>query len=156
MDRFQTLLLWTSALGALLVAGMFFAFSNFIMRGLERLPASQGIAAMNSINVTVINPLFMALFLGTGLICAALALINLCSLPDLAAVKILAASAVYIIGCIGVTMMFNVPLNDSLAAVQADSAALWADYLKTWVMWNSVRCIASLAAGALMVSALIA
>ena len=156
MDRFQTLLLWPSALGALLIAGVFFAFSNFVMRGLERLPASQAVSAMNSINITVINPLFMALFLGTGLICAALALMNLSSLPDPVAVRVLAASAVYLIGCIGVTMMFNVPLNDRLAAGQADSAALWADYLKSWVMWNSVRALASLAAGALLFSALIA
>ena len=126
MERFHIILLWTSALGALLMAGVFFAFSNFIMRGLARLPGSGGIAAMNAINVTVINPIFMALFLGTGLICATLAVMHLSTIPDPAAVKIIAASTVYIIGCVGVTMIFNVPLNDALAAAPADSAALWA------------------------------
>lgn len=156
MERYQTLLLWTSALGALVIAGVFFAFSNFVMSGLARLPPSQGMAAMNSINVTVINPLFMALFLGTGLACAALVVMNISSLSDAAAVKIIAGAAIYIIGSIGVTMMFNVPLNDALAAAPGDSAALWADFLKSWVMWNSVRGLASLAAGALFISSLIA
>jgi uncharacterized membrane protein len=155
MDRLQTMLLWTSALGALLISGVFFAFSSFVMSGLGRLPASRGIEAMNSINVTVINPLFMAVFLGTGLAMAALAAMNLSSLPDPAALKMAAGAALYLLGCIGVTVIFNVPLNNALAAAPADGAALWADYLKTWLMWNHVRGIASLAAGVLMISALI-
>jgi uncharacterized membrane protein len=154
MDRLHTTLLWTSALGAILTAGVFFAFSSFIMRGLQRLPAGQGAAAMNSINMTVINPLFMAVFLGTGLVCATLAAMSLPALPSRGALKILAAAAAYIIGSIGVTMVFNVPLNNALALGQGDSAALWAHYVKTWTAWNSVRGLASLAAGALMISAL--
>jgi uncharacterized membrane protein len=156
MERIQTPLLWISAPGAFLMAGVFFAFSNFVMSGFERLPPKDGMAAMNSINVTVINPLFMALFLGTGLAAALLAIMNFSQLPAPSAVKIIAGAAVYLGGSIGVTMIFNVPLNDSLAAAQADSAALWSDYLKTWVMWNSVRGVASLVSGALLVAALIA
>ena len=132
MKMFETLLMWTSALGALLIAGVFFAFSSFIMTGLGRLPANQGMAAMNSINVTVINPLFMAVFLGTGLAAAALIVTNFSSLPDPAAIKIITGALVYLIGSIGVTMIFNVPLNDALAAAGDDGAALWPDYLKTW------------------------
>jgi uncharacterized membrane protein len=156
MERIQMLLLWSCALGALLMAGVFFAFSNFIMSGLERLPSKDGMAAMNSINVTVINPVFMFVFLGTGLAAAALAIMNFSSLPAASAMKIIAGAAIYIAGSIGVTMIFNVPLNDALAAAQPDSAALWADYLKTWVMWNSVRGLASLVSGALLAAALIA
>jgi uncharacterized membrane protein len=155
MDRFQTLLLWTSALGALLIAGVFFAFSNFVMSGLGRLPQKDGMAAMNSINVTVINPIFMAVFLGTGLAALTLAALRFSSLPEPSAIKILAAAAIYLIGSIGVTMIFNLPLNDALAAAggSAEGAAKWADYLNTWTLWNHVRCLASLAAGALMFSA---
>lgn len=154
MEGIQNLLLWASALGTLLITGVFFAFSNFIVRALARLPAGEGTAAMNAINVTVINPLFMTVFLGTGLLCAALAVMSFSSLPAPAAIKIIAAAAVYIIGSIGVTMIFNVPLNNALAAAPADGAALWADYLKAWTLWNSVRGLASLAAGALLISAL--
>jgi uncharacterized membrane protein len=154
MKMFETLLMWTSALGALLIAGVFFAFSSFIMSGLARLPAGQGIASMNSINVTVINPLFMATFLGTALAAAALIVTHFSSLPDPAAIKIITGALFYLIGAIGVTMIFNVPLNDALAAAGAEGGALWADYLRTWTMWNHVRCIASLSAGALLFSAL--
>jgi len=45
-----------SALGSGLIAGAFFAFSTFVMGALGRLPAAHGIAAMQSINVVVINP----------------------------------------------------------------------------------------------------
>ena len=58
-----------AALGCGLMAGVFFAFSAFVMNALARLPAAAGIAAMQSINITVINPLFMTVFLGTAANC---------------------------------------------------------------------------------------
>ena len=54
-----------SALGAGLVAGIFFAFSSFVMKALGRLPRDQGIRAMQSINVTVLNPWLFSAFFGT-------------------------------------------------------------------------------------------
>jgi hypothetical protein len=38
--------------------GVFFAFSSFVMAALRRLPAAQGIAAMQSIHVTAVTPVF--------------------------------------------------------------------------------------------------
>ena len=55
-------------LGSALVGGVFFAFSSFVMKALARVPSSQGIAAMQSINVVVINPSFLGAFLGTALL----------------------------------------------------------------------------------------
>ena len=49
-----------TALGCGTIAGVFFAFSAFVMKALHRLPAVQGIAAMQSINVVAITPAFMA------------------------------------------------------------------------------------------------
>lgn len=43
----------TAALGCGLIAGVFFAFSTFVMKGLARIPTEAGVAAMQSINVTV-------------------------------------------------------------------------------------------------------
>ena len=51
-------LIFAAAIGSGLVAGIFFAFSSFVMAALGRLPSDHGIAAMNAINVTVINPMF--------------------------------------------------------------------------------------------------
>src|SRR5687768_13749063 len=62
-----------TALGSGLIGGVFFAFSTFVMRALARLPAAAGIAAMQGINVAVINPWFLVPFLGTAVAGVALA-----------------------------------------------------------------------------------
>jgi uncharacterized membrane protein len=59
-----------SSLGCGLIAGAFFAFSTFVMKALGNLPPAHGIAAMQSINVVVINPWFLTPFIGTAVVCA--------------------------------------------------------------------------------------
>ena len=44
-----------SALGSGLIAGVFFWCSSFVIKALGKLPPTQDIAAMRSINVEVIN-----------------------------------------------------------------------------------------------------
>jgi len=66
-------LTFLAALGCGLVAGIFFAFSSFVMRGLASVPPTQGIAAMQSINVAVLNRWFFAVFFGTAACCLLLA-----------------------------------------------------------------------------------
>jgi uncharacterized membrane protein len=51
------LLTLAASLGSGLAAGFFFAFSFCVMQALGKIPASQGIAAMQSINVVVIKRL---------------------------------------------------------------------------------------------------
>ena len=70
-------LLLVSALGCGLIGGVFFAFSSFVMGALARLPPAQGIAAMQSINIVVINPVFLLAFMGTAVGCGALAVLSL-------------------------------------------------------------------------------
>ncbi len=64
-------LIFAAAIGSGLVARIFFAFSSFVMAALGRLPSDHGIAAMNAINVTVINPVFFLAFFGTAALCVA-------------------------------------------------------------------------------------
>ncbi|HTF63939.1 MAG TPA: hypothetical protein VK638_14740, partial [Edaphobacter sp.] len=61
-------IVFVAAICSGIVAGIFFAFSSFVMAALARIPPAQGAAAMNSINVTVINPGFMSVFMGTALL----------------------------------------------------------------------------------------
>jgi uncharacterized membrane protein len=61
MDGFLFALTLFAALGCGVVAGVFFAFSAFVMRALARLPAQQGIAAMQAINVAAVTPVFIRL-----------------------------------------------------------------------------------------------
>jgi len=132
------LLVLASALGCGLVAGVFFAFSTFIMKALARLPAPQGIAAMQSINIVVINPAFMGALFGTAILCIALLITGGGNAAPFARWGAIA----YLIGTIGVTMAGNVPLNDRLAKLEPQeesSAAVWQDYVKRWTTWNHVR-----------------
>ena len=55
-------------LGSALIGGVFFAFSSFVMKALARVPSHEGIAAMQSINVVVLNPSFLGVFMGTTVI----------------------------------------------------------------------------------------
>jgi uncharacterized membrane protein len=150
-DSFFVLKLF-AALGCGLIAGVFFAFSTFVMKALgQQLPA-QGIATMQSINITVINPWFMTAFLGTAAVCAFFVIFSLFKWQQSTAVYWLVGSLLYLVGTFLVTMIRNVPLNNALAIAKPDSsegANLWAKYLTNWTFWNHVRTIAALAAAAI-------
>ena len=64
IDSVITGLLWFSAIGCGLIAGVYFAFSTFIMTALQRVGSAQGAAAMNATNAAILRSLFMPLFLG--------------------------------------------------------------------------------------------
>jgi uncharacterized membrane protein len=148
LERSLYSLTFVSAIGSGLSAGVFFAFSSFIMAALARISPQSGIDAMNAIGVTVINPGFMLAFLGTGLLCLVLLTGAYYWWGGLDAWLLLAACLIYLAGSIGVTMTLNVPLNDALAAVQSDTPeahAFWQTYLSEWTFWNTVRTLASLA-----------
>ncbi len=144
-----------SALGCGLVAGVFFAFSTFVMRALDRLPAPHAVAAMQSINIAVIHPLFLGPFFGTALTCIAttIAARSQSSFPAISA-----AAALYLFGTLLVTIICNVPLNHRLAAADPSSSAAasaWRHYLSRWLFWNHVRtAAAAFASGALIYSLL--
>jgi uncharacterized membrane protein len=146
-----------AALGAGLVAGIFFAFSAFIMAALGRLSAENGISAMQSINVAVLNPVFFTAFFGTAAIALVLAIAALIEWSEPNALYLLAGSLLYLVGTIFVTIAFNVPLNNRLAAVKpagAEGASVWKHYLSSWTAWNTLRTVASLAAAAIFILAL--
>jgi uncharacterized membrane protein len=135
-----------AVIGCGLVAGIFFAFSSFVMAALGRLPSDHGVAAMNAINVTVINPGFFLAFFGTAFVCLAAVAAWAFSWQPTGGALVVAAAVIYLVGCIGVTMLRNVPLNNALAAVAPatpEAAALWTRYLDEWTRWNTVRTAAS-------------
>ena len=148
-----------AALGSGLIGGVFFAFSAFVMKALVRLRPDQGIAAMQSINVTVLNRWFLAPFFGTAAACVVLALSSLTAWRDPAALFRIVGSGLYLVGTMLVTIVRNVPQNDALAGVSAESAeaeAYWARYVSNWTTWNTVRTVAALAASAALTVALMA
>jgi uncharacterized membrane protein len=146
-----------TALGCGLVAGVFFAFSTFVMAALRRLKPEEGIAAMQSINILAVTPAFMTALFGTAAACLALAVWAVISWGERYAALVLAGGVLYLIGTIGVTIVCNVPLNNRLATVRpqdADAGSYWNEYVTKWTAWNHVRTVAALAAAAALTIAL--
>lgn len=143
-----------SAIGAGMVAGVFFTFSNFVMKALGRLPHEQGMRAMQSINITVLNPGFFTLFFGTALGALVLIVVGWLQWGTPGATGLMAGGGLYLVGCVLVTGVCNVPRNEALASLDptsAEGASLWQTYLRRWTAWNHVRTGMSLASAIVMV-----
>ena len=146
-----------AALGCGLIAGAFFAFSTFVMKALARLPAAEGMAAMQSINVVVLNPMFLGVFLGTGVLCVGALIFSWQHWPASAAICLAVGSVLYLVGTLLVTIRFNVPRNNALASIartDPNASQLWARYVVSWTIWNHVRTAAALAASTAFIIAL--
>jgi uncharacterized membrane protein len=157
-DGVLFVLILVEALGGGLMAGVFFAFSAFVMKAVARLPPAQGIAAMQSINVAAITPAFMGALFGTAALCVVIVVASLSRWRERGSFWLLVGSLLYFVSAIGVTMAFNVPRNNALAAAGPDSAGgdrLWVRYVASWTAWNHVRTAACLAAAASLSYALL-
>ena len=157
MTQVVTVLLWFSAVSCGLLAGIYFAFSTFVMQALASIDRAAGVAAMNAINRVIQQSAFMPLFLGSSLACLALAIIAVMRWNAPGSGAMLAGGLIYFIGMFVVTMVFNVPLNNALATANpgnAADAAIWTDYLSRWTNWNHVRTVASSAALVLFIVAI--
>lgn len=157
MDRTIQAAIFLAALGSGVMGGFFYGFSNVVMAALGRLAPQGGIAAMQSINVTVLNPIFFIAFFGTALLSVILAGVALLRFGESGAFALFAGGLLYLGGIILVTMIFNVPMNEALARIDPSSAAgteLWATYLDRWTAWNHVRSITGIIASACFILAL--
>lgn len=139
-----------AALAAALIAGFFYAYHCSVMPGLDTADPMTAIAAMQAINATVRNMTFAFSFFGTlgfGLL-ASIAM-ALHQPRDPAAWLVWSGTMLYGCGAFAVTLAFNVPLNEALAAAAPtaqSAAAIWQDYAQPWITWNTLRMIASLLA----------
>ncbi len=133
-----------ATVGCGLVGGLLFVFSAGVMTGLGRTPG--GAEAMRAINAAVLNPVFLGVFTGTALACAALVgTVAVTGGPALLAV----AATVHLVGAFGVTVVRNVPMNDALATGRLE----WGAYRRRWTAWNHVRTTAAVVATAVLAAA---
>jgi len=149
MSTLSTIAVFLALLGSAVIGGVFFAFSSFIMKALGRAPSAEGIAAMQSINVVVLNPSFLGAFIGTALISVLIAGLAVTGWATLSAPFFLGGALLYLVGTFLVTGLGNVPLNDQLAAVSAtdpEAISLWRHYLDRWTLLNTIRTVAAVAA----------
>ena len=152
IENIRLPLILLATVGSSLSGGIFFTFSTFVMQALAKQPSAQGIATMQAINITVINPWFMVAFFAPAVAGILLSVSLLFQSPPSIAVYLLTATLLYLVGTIGVTVMGNIPLNDALAIVIPDSAKaanLWTRYLTDWTFWNHLRTAAALLAATL-------
>ncbi|WP_461119895.1 anthrone oxygenase family protein [Saccharothrix stipae] len=127
-----------AALGCGMMAGVFFAFSAMVMPGLRRAEPAVGVAAMRAINLAVVNPAFIGLFLGTAVAGVVAAFEG-----DPWA---WAGAALYVVGGIVLTAAFHIPRNNELERL--GTTEYWTRYLREWVPANHLRALLSLAAAA--------
>ncbi len=147
-------------LASALVAGVFLAFSDFLMRSLNGASGAAGIQVMQTINREVMRSLFMALFLGTAALAPLLIVGAWIFTSGTALVWIVSGAAVYFVGVFIVTAAFNVPMNTALATKpdsSADAARYWSErYFPHWTFWNSFRTLAAALAALCFFSACLA
>jgi uncharacterized membrane protein len=156
MDPWLVSLVLGTALASGLMAGVYFAFSVAVMPGLRRLPAPAGVAAMQAINRAILNPLFLAVFMGSAVLAGLVAVSSLWTWSEGAGLLRLVGGLVYVLGSNVLTIAYHVPRNEALDGLDATDRAAgqaWSKYLAEWVPWNHVRALASLAAATLLVVA---
>lgn len=122
----MTITLLGARICAGLLAGVYLAFAVGVMPALRRLDDAAFTTIMNRINVVIVNPVFLLVFLGAPALAAAVG-------------AMLRTPTAIVAGALGlvtllVTVVANVPLNDRLAAGGAR-----VDFETSWVVWNVVR-----------------
>ena len=139
------ILLWFNAISVAIMAGVYFAFSTFVMRSLNEIDAPAGMVAMQSINRVIVKSLFLPIFFVSTLASVLLVILTLAEPSMPGARWSLGASGLYILGMFGVTLVGNVPLNNRLESADAHTPAgaeLWAHDQARWTIWNHLRTIA--------------
>ena len=154
------LLAAVAAFSSAVVGGVFFAFSTFVMRGLDRTGAPVAVTAMRGINAQAqADAPFLMLFLGSALLAVTVGVAAVVRLRAPGSGWVLAGAVLALLPLV-VTVGFSVPLNDRLAALDpatlsvAELDQLWQDYFRSWMRWNHVRTAAPLLGSVLMVAGL--
>jgi uncharacterized membrane protein len=127
--------------------GVFFAYSNSVMPGLDQVAAEKAVDAMRRINIVIVNPVFLASFIGPVITGAATGFLLLGLGENTSAYLFFAAAVVYLIGGIIISGRLNIPLNNALEnSTSTDWDTRWADFSPKWQRWNTVRALLSMVA----------
>jgi uncharacterized membrane protein len=156
---FESIVLVVAGTLTALVAGLFFGFEVAVNGGLHRLKDPEYVGAMQSINVAILNPIFMLSFFGPVILLPLASFLYRDS--SVALGLLVGASLLYIIGTFGLTIAGNVPLNERLASVDATSSSdaemsqARVQFEGRWNRLHSVRTLASSAATVVVFTACI-
>jgi uncharacterized membrane protein len=143
-----------------LMAGVFGIYSNAIMPGLRRTDDRTFVAAFQSIDRAIINPAFLATFIGALVLTALTALLHFTGEARPLLPWIVAALVLYLVVFV-VTIRVNVPRNNEIKAAgdvdrMTDLHGVRERFDEAgWVRWNHLRAFASIVAFGLLSWALI-
>lgn len=146
-----------ASVGSGTVGGLLFGFSTSVMKALNRQPAPAAIATMQAINIVILNPIFLAVFMGTAAVCLATLVLGVLNLSRAGAVWMIVGSLLYLVTTFGLTAALHVPMNDKLATTEAnapDAQQVWQDYSSRWTRWNHLRAATGIAAAGAFAMAL--
>ncbi|MEO7236480.1 MAG: DUF1772 domain-containing protein [Lapillicoccus sp.] len=155
-----TLLLLLATLTTGLTAGAYALYAHTVMPGLGRADDRTFVSGFQALDRAIVNPWFMAGgFLGAPALTAAAAVTHLSETQRPVLFWTALALALDLV-TVAITVAVNVPRNDRLKAAGdpevIDVAAVRAEFgERTWVRWNLVRVVLSLAAFAALAWALV-
>lgn len=143
-------ILLLAVLATALIAGLYYSYSCSVNPGLAKLPDTEYVSAMQSINLAIQNPVFFASFFGALLLLPLAAWQQFQAGDKTRCYLLLAAAVIYAFGSMAVTVFGNVPLNNALAGL-ARTKALPADihsarlaFEKPWNNLHAIRTIATI------------
>ncbi len=141
-----------------LVAGVFKAFSEFIMSGLLLAKPASGIESMQQINRTVLRTEFVAALISIAVFSCLFTLYALVEFEGASLIVIALAAVVYVPSVFIMTLKGNVPMNqrlDKLDYQSANAESYWSEYVVRWTKLNHIRTLGSiLTAGLYLVAAI--
>lgn len=146
-----------AVIGCGVMAGLFFIFSISVMKSMKELKRVEGIRAMQSINRTIVRPIFLLFFIGTPLVCLFLLVRSIGHMDQIHGQLTSIGCIVYLIASFALTFILHIPMNNKLAAMEAESdegKKYWPEFLSRWTFWNHVRGLASFVALVLFTFAL--
>jgi uncharacterized membrane protein len=147
METWRAVALFAATLSTGLMAGVFAIYANAVMPGLRRVDDRTFVGAFQAIDTAIINPAFLATFLGAFLSTAAAALLHI-GADSSALPWSLAALALYAFVVVS-TIAVNVPRNDALKAAGAPDSIPDLEAVRrrfgeqTWARWNFARAVMS-------------
>jgi len=135
-----------------------FAYSNILKRPSYTWPNGTRLAVYTALNIEVFRWVFMVLFLGLVPVSLLIVVYGAMVVEHGPGTVMILAGLTYFVGCFGVTAVFNVPMNETLAGMEASADATldyWTGtYLPRWSFWNTVRTVACGLSAALLLFSL--
>lgn len=156
---FANITLLTTAVTTALIAGLFYAWSCSVIPGVGKLSDANYLAAMQSMNREILNPVFFMSFMGTLFLLPLSTWLQYNHAAPTRFYLLLGATLVYGIGTFGVTIFGNVPLNNMLDAFHIQGVSpeelsrQRTSFEQPWNQLHSIRTIANVFALILVIMA---